>query len=85
MRSHPSPSPGLSPSSDQLKVAVLMGGISREREVSIQSGKCVAEALKKVGVNVVTVDIKPDAMDILDDETIDVFFIALHGDRKSVV
>ena len=87
MRSHPSPNPGSSSSPDQLpkgmaepiKVAVLMGGISREREVSIQSGKCVAEALKKVGVNVVTVDIKPDAMDILDDETIDVFFIALHG------
>ncbi len=56
-----------------------MGGISREREVSIQSGKCVAEALKKAGVNVVTSDIKPDAMGILDDETIDVFFIALHG------
>ena len=79
MRSHPSPNPGSSPSSDQLKVAVLMGGISREREVSIQSGKCVADALKKAGANVVTVDIKPDAMDILDDETIDVFFIALHG------
>jgi D-alanine-D-alanine ligase len=56
-----------------------MGGISRERDVSIQSGKCVAEALKKAGVNVVTSDIKPDAMGILDDETIDVFFIALHG------
>jgi D-alanine-D-alanine ligase len=56
-----------------------MGGISREREVSTQSGKCVAEALKKAGVNVVTSDIKPGAMEILDDETIDVFFIALHG------
>ena len=56
-----------------------MGGISREREVSIQSGKCVADALKKAGVNVITSDIKPDALGILDDETIDVFFIALHG------
>ncbi|HEY5503726.1 MAG TPA: hypothetical protein VIK28_01110, partial [Sedimentisphaerales bacterium] len=79
MRSHPSPSPGSSSSPDQLKVAVLMGGISREREVSIQSGKYVAEALKKAGANVVTMDIKPDSLDILDDETIDVFFIALHG------
>ena len=78
MRSHPSSNPGSS-SSDQLSVAVLMGGISREREISIQSGKCVADALKKAGANVVTVDIKPDALDILDDETIDVFFIALHG------
>jgi len=79
MRSHSTPNPASSSLPDQLKVAVLMGGISREREVSIQSGKCVAEALKKAGVNVVTVDIKPNAMDILDDETIDVFFIALHG------
>ncbi|MGA2071049.1 MAG: D-alanine--D-alanine ligase [Sedimentisphaerales bacterium] len=79
MRSHPSPNPGSSSSSDRLKVAVLMGGISREREVSIQSGKCVADALKKAGANVITSDIKPDALGILDDETIDVFFIALHG------
>ena len=56
-----------------------MGGISREREVSIESGKCVAEALKQAGVNVVVADVKPDALGILDDETIDVFFIALHG------
>jgi D-alanine-D-alanine ligase len=63
----------------KLKVAVLAGGISREREVSIQSGKCVAESLTKAGVNVVVSDIKPDLLDILDDESIDVFFIALHG------
>jgi D-alanine-D-alanine ligase len=79
MRSHPSPNPMVSSSPDQLKIAVLMGGISREREVSIQSGKCVADALKKAGVNVVTADVKPDSLGILDDETIDVFFIALHG------
>ena len=70
---------GPSSHSGQLKVAVLMGGISREREISIESGKYVADALKQAGVNVVTADIKPDRMDILDDNTIDVFFIALHG------
>lgn len=79
MRSHPSPNQESSPSPDELKIAVLMGGPSRERDVSLQSGKCVAEALKKAGVNVVTSDIKPDALGILDDETIDIFFIALHG------
>jgi D-alanine-D-alanine ligase len=67
------------PHARRIKVAVLMGGISREREVSIQSGKCVAEALKQAGVNVVAADAKPNALGILDDETIDVFFIALHG------
>jgi D-alanine-D-alanine ligase len=63
----------------KLKVAVLAGGSSREREVSIQSGKCVADALIKADVNVIVSDIKPDLLDILNDESIDVFFIALHG------
>ncbi len=62
-----------------LKVAVLMGGIGEERDISIQSGSCIAEALKKAGFNVVTADISPDNTDILEDSSIDIFFIALHG------
>jgi len=62
-----------------LKAAVLMGGVSRERSISIESGKCVADALKQAGVNVVTADIAPDNLAVLDDKTIDVFFLALHG------
>jgi D-alanine-D-alanine ligase len=61
------------------KVAVLMGGIGQEREVSLQSGSCVADALKQAGVDVVAADIMPDDMSVLDDTSIDVFFIALHG------
>jgi D-alanine-D-alanine ligase len=71
-------------------VAVLLGGVSRERDVSIESGRCVADALKQAGVNVVVADVKPDPsrlgiepwqvkLDILEDHSIDVFFIALHG------
>jgi len=56
-----------------------MGGISRERDISIESGRCVADALKQAGVNVVVADVKPDKLDILEDNSIDVFFIALHG------
>jgi D-alanine-D-alanine ligase len=56
-----------------------MGGVSRERDISIESGKCVAEALKQAGVNVVVADVKPDKLSILEDNGIDVFFIALHG------
>ncbi|MHC4087389.1 MAG: D-alanine--D-alanine ligase family protein [Planctomycetota bacterium] len=63
----------------RLKVAVLMGGIGEERDISIQSGTCVADALKKAGLDVITADISPDNTDILKDSTIDVFFIALHG------
>ncbi len=62
-----------------VKVAVLMGGISEERDISIQSGSCVARALKEAGFSVVTSDINPDNLDILEDGSIDVFFLALHG------
>ena len=62
-----------------MKVCVLTGGIGSEREVSIQSGNCVAEGLEKGGVNVVVADITPENTEILGAEDIDVFFIALHG------
>ncbi len=63
----------------KLKVAVLAGGVSEERDISLESGRCVAEALKQAGLKVVVADIGPDNLDILDDKSIDVFFIALHG------
>lgn len=64
----------------KLKVAVLMGGIGSEREVSIQSGTCVAEALLSAGYDVVTADVAPDRLEILGDESVDVFFPVLHGE-----
>ncbi len=62
------------------KVAVLAGGIGSEREVSIASGRCVADALEQAGFAVVTADARPDNLDILEDTGIDVFFPALHGE-----
>jgi len=56
-----------------------MGGIGEEHDISIRSGQCVAGALKQAGLNVVTSDIGPDNLNILEDNAIDVFFIALHG------
>ena len=56
-----------------------MGGIGEERDISIESGTCVADALRQAGVNTVTADIAPDNMDILEDHSIDIFFLALHG------
>jgi D-alanine-D-alanine ligase len=61
------------------KVAVLTGGIGSEREISLQSGDCVAGALKEAEFKVVTYDIRPDNLEILNDTSIDVFFPALHG------
>jgi len=64
----------------KLKVAVLTGGIGSERKISIQSGECVSKALKEAGFNVLTADVRPDNLDILEDSSIDVFFPALHGE-----
>jgi len=63
----------------RLKVAVLMGGIGSERQISIQSGGCVAEALRGDGFDVLTADVRPDNLDILEDSSVDVFFPVLHG------
>ncbi len=63
-----------------IKVAVLYGGIGSEREVSLQSGLCVARALVEAGFNVVKADITPDNLKILDETSIDVFFPVLHGE-----
>lgn len=62
-----------------MKIAVLAGGISEERDISLQSGSCVAKALKEAGLNVIIADITPDNLGVLEDGSIDVFFIALHG------
>lgn len=63
----------------QLKIAVLAGGISSEREVSLQSGKTVYDALIAAGLNTLISDISPNDLSILDDDSIDVFFPVLHG------
>ena len=63
----------------KIKVAVLAGGIGSERQISIQSGDCVAGGLREAGFEVVTADIRPDNLEILNDTSIDVFFPALHG------
>ena len=61
------------------KVAVLFGGRSAEREVSLKSGAAVLAALKKSGVDAHAFD--PAARDLheLKDEKFDRVFIALHG------
>ena len=63
-----------------MRVAVLRGGIGSERQVSLESGRCVAEALVAGGVEVITSDIRPDDLAVLDRSDIDVFFLALHGE-----
>jgi len=61
------------------KVAVLMGGLSAEREVSLSSGRECAKALRQAGYEVVEVDCGPDLAARLSDIKPDVAFNALHG------
>ncbi|WP_290684853.1 MULTISPECIES: D-alanine--D-alanine ligase [unclassified Haematobacter] len=61
------------------KVAVLMGGPSAEREVSLVSGRECAGALRVAGYDVVEVDAGPDLAARLDAIRPDVAFNALHG------
>lgn len=61
------------------KVAVLMGGPSAERDVSLSSGAECAAALREAGYRVVEVDAGPDLAVRLADIKPDVAFNALHG------
>jgi len=60
-------------------VAVLMGGFSSERPVSLSSGNACADALEAVGYRVTRVDVGHDVASVLADLKPDVAFNALHG------
>ncbi len=61
----------------ELKIAVLMGGFSSEREISMRSGRRVAIALRSIGYCVEEVDVRNEQFEI--SKKVDVVFIALHG------
>ena len=63
-----------------LKVAVLMGGMSSEREVSLVSGAACAAALRDVGYEVVEINVTFGLWEQLKATEPDVIFNALHGD-----
>ncbi len=64
------------------RVAVLMGGISSEREISLQSGQGVLQALNEAGFSAFPIDLThnlDEFVQILKREKPDVVFNALHG------
>lgn len=63
----------------KLHVAVLMGGWSAEREVSLMSGEGVAKALESLGHRVTRIDMDRNLALVLDGIRPDVVFNALHG------
>jgi D-alanine-D-alanine ligase len=60
-------------------VAVLMGGLSAEREVSLRSGAAVAKALREEGYQVSDIDAGRDVADVLQGLKPDACFNAMHG------
>lgn len=65
-------------SDEKLAITVLSGGPGGERDVSLDSGRCVAEALLARGHDVQVEDIAPDQLGALARE-VDCVFVALHG------
>lgn len=70
---------GVAPPRTHEHVAVLMGGLSAEREISLKSGKAVADALEGEGYRVSRVDVDRDIASRLQDVRPDACFNALHG------
>ena len=61
------------------RVALLKGGRSLERQVSLKSGARVQDALERLGHDVMPIDVGGDLVDRLTDGRPDVAFVALHG------
>jgi len=61
------------------RVGVLFGGLSAEREISLQSGNAVVAALAEVGVDHVAIDVSENVIADIQAAKIDRAFLALHG------
>ena len=62
-----------------MKIAVLYGGVSKERDVSISSSKGIMKALEKNGHEVIGIDFHPDRLQEIIELQVDIVFIGLHG------
>ena len=62
-----------------MKIAVLYGGVSGEREVSLSSGKGIIAALEKNGHEVIGIDFNPNQLQDIIQLDVDLVFIGLHG------
>lgn len=65
--------------SKKMKIGVLMGGLSREREISLKTGTAILKALHEKGYDVHGMDVGHDIAGALIWEKIECAFIALHG------
>ena len=65
--------------SKNMKIMVLMGGVSREREVSLKSGNAVLNALRTLGYRAAGYCVDDERLDGITPTNTDAAFIALHG------
>ncbi len=79
LSNHTTYSPRIRDAGDFGTVAVLLGGWSAEREISLKSGNAVLAALKRRGVVAVSIDVGDDVVTRLQEGGFDRAFIALHG------
>ena len=61
------------------RVLVVLGGTSGERAISLESGRACAKALKQKKYNVTLFDPKFNNLNLINKQSIDVIFNALHG------
>src|SRR5947209_12855129 len=66
-------------SGPDVRIAVLKGGRSLERQVSLRSGARVQDALERLGHDVAAIDVGGDLVERLRDTEPEIAFIALHG------
>jgi D-alanine-D-alanine ligase len=78
--SNPRDAASASPATDTLRVLVLAGGLSHERDVSLRSGRRVAEALRDAGVEVEERDADAGLLPALHDTGPDCVIPLLHGE-----
>ncbi len=63
----------------QSRIGVLMGGQSSEREVSLKTGEAVHRSLVRSGYDAVAIDVGPSLYQALQDQKVEIAFLALHG------
>jgi len=67
------------PSIKKKRIGVMMGGRSREREISLKTGKAILKALTEKGYAATAIDVGDDIAEKLVKEKIECAFLALHG------
>lgn len=61
------------------RVGVLFGGLSAERDVSLDSGQAVFDALIRLGIDAIAIDLQESVVEQITQADIDAAFIVLHG------